>query len=342
MEREDFDIFEKERQKCPNRVDKILFHGTQIEPISNILTGYFRKSKDKCYQHGKGVYFTDFLDYCWFYGGDKDNRSNKNKIPEIDDTFTLIASSIYYNKKKFHKVTDYKYTPKKNEINFAYAGCQFQTLKEEEIDRTKFIGTEYVIWELAQICPFLGAKLKRNEFCVIWRDNNFSSSPVYNNRFDKIFKNFLKERMKYIQQMANYNIYTFDNSKDALKLIKRKKYNKIILMSNIGSDLGGKNFIINARKIIGNDVIALFLAYNNEHLKWVTKFKNALFSNSSAFYEEYLECFNESSISCIKENILGLKEKLEKHYDMKFNFDDKFLEFPLYKEGGKYSDLSFE
>ena len=43
-DQEDFDIFEGERAKCPNRVDKILFHGTSIEPISCILTGYFRKS----------------------------------------------------------------------------------------------------------------------------------------------------------------------------------------------------------------------------------------------------------------------------------------------------------
>ena len=50
MEREDFFSFEKERQNCPNRVDKILYHGTQIEPIANILTGYFRKSVDKCCQ----------------------------------------------------------------------------------------------------------------------------------------------------------------------------------------------------------------------------------------------------------------------------------------------------
>ena len=39
MEREDFQIFEKERKNCPNRVDRILYHGTSIEPISCILTG---------------------------------------------------------------------------------------------------------------------------------------------------------------------------------------------------------------------------------------------------------------------------------------------------------------
>ena len=114
MEREDLEKFEQEREKCPNLIDKILFHGTSIEPISCILTGLFNKSVDRCYQHGKGVYFTDFLDYCWFYGGEVSKRANKNKIPRVRENFTLIACSTYYDKKGFKKVKDCKYTPKKN------------------------------------------------------------------------------------------------------------------------------------------------------------------------------------------------------------------------------------
>ena len=85
------------------------------------------------------------------------------------------------------------------------------------------------------------AKLERKEFCVIWRDINFSDKPIYNNEFDAIFKKFLKERKKYINQMAKYNIYPCETSEEALKLVERKKYNKIILISNVGTDLGGKN-----------------------------------------------------------------------------------------------------
>jgi len=338
MEREDFQTFEKERNNCPNRVDRILYHGTGIEPISCILTGYFKKSIDKCYQHGKGVYFTDMLDYCWFYGG-ADNRSNGNKVPKIDDTFTLIANSIYYNKNGYRKVKDWKYTPKKNEINFAYARDDFSTINDYP-DKSKFYGTEYVIWDLNQICPFIGAKLKRKEFCVIWRDNNFSNNPVYNNEFDEIFKKFLKERLTYIEQYAEYNIYPCETSQEALELVERKKYNKLILISNVGSDLGGKKFIDEARKIIGNDVIVLFLAYNKQHLDWIKNYKNALFSNQPNFYEDYLRCFSDEYYSK-NEKLLELKSTIENHYNVEFNFDDKFLDFPLYKGEGKYSDLKF-
>ena len=339
IERQDFEKFKQEREKCPNRIDKILFHGTSIEPISCILTGLFRKSVDRCYQHGKGVYFTDFLDYCWFYGGQENNRVNKNKIPKIKDNFTLIACSVYFDKKGFRRVIDYKYTPKKNEINFAYAGAKFETIVDPKPNFNKFVGTEYVIWDLDQICPFMSAKLERNEFCVIWRDNNFSSKPIYNNKFDPIFKNFLNERIRYIKQVAKYNIYPCETSEEALKLIERKKYNKIILISNIGSDLGGKDFVTKARKILGNDVIVLFLAYNINHLKWVKDFKNALFSNDPKFYEDYLQCFDDNY--CIEDDIKSLIEKVEKHYNVKFNFDDNFLKYPLFKESGKYSDLEF-
>ena len=92
LDREDFDRFEKEKEKCPNRCEEILYHGTQTHPISLILTGMFHKSVDRHYQHGKGVYFTDSLDNCWFYGGSENNRQNMNKIPPIGDTFTAIMT----------------------------------------------------------------------------------------------------------------------------------------------------------------------------------------------------------------------------------------------------------
>jgi hypothetical protein len=184
----------------------------------------------------------------------------------------------------------------------------------------------------------MSAKLKRNEFCIVWRDNNFSTKPIYNNEFDNIFKEFLKN-MKDIQQTAKYNIYTFETSEEALKLINRKKYNKIILISNVdGKNLEGKEFIDRARGIIGNNVIAFFLAYDISHFKWITEYKNALFSNNNLFYEKYFECFNESY--SIKNKINELRAEMEEYYQVMFNFDDNYLEFPYFKEEGKFSDLT--
>ena len=340
IEREDFEKFEEERKKCPNIAEKILYHGTSIKPASNILTGLYEKSLENYNTiHGKGVYFTDILDYAWYYGGEKGKRANFSGIPKIGDTFTIIINHIYYNMYGYKKVNDNKRTPGKNEINFAYAGARSERLSDP--DKNKFYGTEYVIYELDQICPFMSAKLKRVEYCVIWRDNNFSTQPVYNNKFDQIFKSFLKERLKYINQYSKYNIYACETSEEALKLVNRKKYNKIILISNVGTDFGGKKFIDDARKIIGNNVIALFLAYKSSHIDWIKKYENALFSNDPKFYEEYLECFDEDNEVSIKYNIEKLIKKMEAHYKVKFNFNVRYLDYPKFLKNGNYDDLRF-
>ena len=83
--------------------------------------------------------------------------------------------------------------------------------------------------------------------------------------------------------MAKYNIYPCETSEEALELVNRKKYNKIILISNVGSDMGGKKFIDKAREIIGNDVIVLFLAYNTDHLNWIKNIKMLYFRMSLNF-----------------------------------------------------------
>ena len=53
--------------------------------------------------------------------------------------------------------------------------------------------------------------------------------------------------------------------------------------------------------------------------------------------QELLEQIRQLDITAFVELIA----KLEGHYKVKFNFDDNFLHFPLYKDKGHYSDLSF-
>ena len=337
IERNDFDIFEKEKNSCPNRIIKLLYHGTQIHPISCILTGMFRKSVQYC-QHGRGVYFTDDLDYCWFYGGDQDNRANKNIIPGIGKIFTAIATLVYYDKTKFLQVKDY-YTreqPGKNEINFAYAGCDLDTIINP--NPRQFYGTEYVVWELSQICPLISLKFKRVEYCIIWRDINFSQNAIYGAQFDSLFKGFLKDCVKYIRQEAKFNVYPCQTTEEALSIVNRKKYNKIILLSNVGEDLGGKAFADQARQIIGNNVIVLFVAYNINHLNWITNYPNALFCNEYEYFKEYLDIFSQPDLQY---KIPGLIQKFGNHYKVKFNFDNNYLNFPLYRDSGSYSELTF-
>ena len=131
------------------------------------------------------------------------------------------------------------------------------------------------------------------------------------------------------------------NFRRSLKPYKKKKYNKIILISNVGTDYDGKEFVSEARKIIGNDVVVLFMTYSISHLYWIKDYKNAIFSNDPKFYEDYLKCFEANNIYFVKKNIDALIESKEKHYKVKFDFNNEYLNFPYYKESGKYSDLTF-
>ena len=112
-------------------------------------------------------------------------------------------------------------------------------------------------------------------------------------------------------------------------------------MSNAGADKGGKYFIDKARMIIGSNVICLFSAYMIEHLEWISKYPNSLFSNDPQFYEQYLECFTDDE-KATKNNILTLKKSIEGFYKVEFTFDDKFLDYPNFKDSGDFSDLSFQ
>ena len=45
LDSENFDEFENEKAKCPDRCDKILYHGTQIHPVSSFLNELLKKQK---------------------------------------------------------------------------------------------------------------------------------------------------------------------------------------------------------------------------------------------------------------------------------------------------------
>ena len=151
--------------------------------------------------------------------------------------------------------------------------------------------------------------------------------------------------MKYKE--GKNNLYRCSTVIEALSLVEKKKYNKIVLISSVGSKNEGVEFIQKAKQIIGNDeLISLFVAYNIKNLEWIQKCKNTLFSNESRFIEKYLKCFSYDCYEYERINIiLKLIKEMEEFYNkyiyVKFNFNRNFLKFPNFKKEGKYSELSF-
>ena len=343
----------KEKYNCPNKEIKYLFHGTQIDPISKIITTGFLYSRKNFF--GVGITFSDMLDYTLFYSGGTDfmnRRTNFGQNIPVNEIFSCVSSEVYYCKYKKRNIYDYslyvnefdhspsyeelkKYCKDKMVEKYGVHFTKVETAngrvgKYEEIienkKKGKFLGNEYIITELCQILPLYGLTFKRNEYFILWRDSHFGEQ---NDNSD-----YLKEQKLFINKYANMNSYFVRSLEKALEILSRKQYNKIILISNIGSDLSGKRFVEVARKILGFDVIVLFYTTDKIHFSWVQNFSNALISYQDEYYKDYILNYNEKGL-------LELKEKVEKQYNLKLKFNNNFLKFPKFINQGKMDDIIF-
>ena len=138
----------------------------------------------------------------------------------------------------------------------------------------------------------------------------------------------------FIYKQSKMNAFFVGSVEKGLEIIQRKRYNKIILISNIGLDLSGKKFVEVARKILGFDAMVLFFSNNNSHFSWLQKFPNALYTNQNNFYEKYLTNYN-------KNGLIQLKKEVENKYKIKLNFTNDFLGFPNFANDKQYKDLLF-
>ena len=354
LDSKNFNKYEEAKKECPNCMKKLLFHGSQIGPISEIMSSEFKYTKKAFY--GMGIYFSDILDYISFYcGGDnyKNRRKNFNKILSPNSTFSLIAAEIFYDKELLRHIRDaslyvpeLKDFPTYEEIKQKYPdkmvprnGINFITVKsdhgqviensvmsKEEREQGNFIGNEYVITELEQICPIYSLTLKRNEYFILWRDLNFEGKNIYTK--------YLKSRELFANEIAKMNIYLENRTEDALRFIHKRRYNKMILITSIGLDLSGKKFIEIARKILGSNIIVLIFSNNKEHLKWIQKYPNVLYTNDGTFYEDYIKNYNEKDLK-------DLKKRVEKQHNTKpLEFSNDFMSYPLYLNNDYYSNIN--
>ena len=343
--------FIQKLKACLNCEVRYLLHGTQIDPISKILTNEFKYTRKAFY--GMGVYFTDMIDYASFYCGGNSLSNRRDlwgKIIPVGEAISCIASEVFYDTEKKNKIykanvvklnhfPTYEEIKKnyenlmveKNGINFIEVetihGHSFNSEEGIDVARKKgrFIGNEYVITEMEQILPLYGLTLKRNEYLVIWRDPCFDKK----NEWD----NFLEQRKMFIYKESKMNAYFVGTIEKGLEIILRKRYNKIILISNIGKDLSGKKFVEVARKILGFDVMVLFFSNNTSNFGWLQKFPNALYTNMNNFYEKYVTNYNE-------EKLKELKKEVENQYKIKLNFTKDFMKFPNFGKE-KYEELFF-
>ena len=186
------------------------------------------------------------------------------KIPQINEAFSFVASEIYYDRNKKEIVFDDSKKEEevvKNRIRIAFANYDTNILGRSEIpNNNKFISKEFLISNKSQFLPLYGIIAKGVEFLVIWREYNLdiNNPNEYSDKSFQEIKDFHKNLKKILSKVLNCRIYYVKTTKTALKLINRKKYNKIIIITNGGNN--GKEFIIESRKIIDSNAIAAISA----------------------------------------------------------------------------------
>ena len=319
--------------------EKLLFHGTKTEYIVSILKTFIDIGKNRTSKVGKGFYLSDLLDVSWLYG----NKQENTKIPEVGDSFSVLVVDSFYSESKIEYC--YKRPPKekikvqKGGIRIAKSTPRGRILSKEDLENyDKFIQNEYLIGDESQMMPLYAINLRRVEYLIIWRDNNFDkSNPNNYKNFDKMIQ-FNEEIQKYAYREINSKIYYVKTTEEGLKLIDRKKYNKIIIITNAGNN--GEEFINESRKILGANSIALVSCYiPKRYLGWISKLSNTFIGNEIDFIKEFLLY----SILENRDKMVELKNRNEEKFKIKleqFNKDELF-KFPHFMQKGNYRDLKF-
>ena len=150
------------------------------------------------------------------------------------------------------------------------------------------------------IIYIMNITVKRNEYYVFWRDPEFAGTGAFNRT--------LMQCKKFCLEEVNMSFYYEISIEKALKFIKKKINDKIILISNIGEDLSGKRFVEIAREIYGYDLFVLF--YSASKYDFIEEFPNCLYTTKQDIYRKYITKFS-------KEGLKQLKEEVEKVYKIK-------------------------
>ena len=309
------------------------------------MTTNFILSKDNYF--GLGVYFADQLDYVKYYYNYPETYCT---ITRLNESFSIVVSEVYYDKTKFKQIYDYSksvffdYMPneeqikryeskkvEKNGIHFAEVDTRSCAVidqnkvivqldgNRQDLPKTRLVGREYCITEREQIYPLYGISLQRVDYCIIWRDSNFESSQ---------WKEPLKRNKEIIKNMTGYNLYTESNSKDALRLVYRKRFNKIIIITNVGQNLEGKKYVDKVRQILGFNVAALFFSDDMKHLDWLKDYTNGLFCMDDYTIKKYIFNYDEDGYNDIRNNVRDF-------YCVELQEPQNAFDYPLFE---KYKD----
>ena len=319
--------FEELKNTIPKENQKVVFlyHGTKFENQLSIVQKNFlvpkgedesewkRNAKDLGY-FGKGIYATDNMFYAAKYSYGYNNEFVFNERTHI---FCCMA---VYNDEKVEKITNDSYRGKEiNEdianscgVYQAFVGdyMEFWPIEEDDIQYSYLIANEFVFANKYQIIPVYSFTVMRKDHFILWIDENLEST-------DKT------KLLKELQERMEVNVYFAQSMDEGLEIIQRKKKNKIKLITNSGYDFSGKKLIEEARKIIGSNFVCMVFASSIDHIKWVSKMENVLFTMTPEHFREF------AAMELDQKDIIEFAHRLEDSYEYKVNInEDELLNFP--------------
>ncbi|KAK8839761.1 hypothetical protein M9Y10_031466 [Tritrichomonas musculus] len=319
--------FNQLKETIPNESRRVVFlyHGTKLENHQSIIEKNFlvpRGNDEKEWEYqkndvgyfGKGIYATDNIFYAAKYS------YSINKDIAFNEKVHVICCMAVFNDKKAKSITDKSYKGEdisEDVVNscgmhHALVGSskEFWPIKEGEEDYNYITANEFVFPNKYQIIPVYSFTVMRKDHFILWKDENIENSEN---------TNYMKE----LQERMEVNVYFSKSVDEALEIIKRKKKNKIKLITNGGINLTGKKLIEEARKIIGSNFVCFVFASSRNHIKWVSKMENVLFTTSECDFKEF------AAMNLDKDNIIKFARKLEGKYDYKIKInEDELLNFP--------------
>ena len=154
---------------------------------------------------------------------------------------------------------------------------------------------------------------------------------------------FHREIKKIVSRELDSKIYYIQNTEEAINLIKRKKYNNIIILTNGNNN--ARDFILNARKIMKANSIAAVTVFDvAQHISWVRNMPNTLLLNGLNFHKKFFRGVMNNDIKLLNElknEIINYYRKIIPYFNLN-EFDKDLFKFPNFKEEGTFQDLIFD
>jgi len=311
-----------EYQKRNYKKKKILYHYSEINPFSKKINEELKISNEP---QDENLFYDNF-EYFAFSSVQKNER---RKIILIDSTFSFIASEVFFPEESLSNISEHGNQSSLRDENKILNKSVIHSIIFEDEDlkkKHKSLGNYYTIKEKSQILPIFTITLKRNEYFVLHRDPNFNETNEH--------AQFLRNVQNKNRDIFDINIYYESSTEEALEFLLRRKYNKVILITNVGPNFEGRRFVDIVREILGSKVIVLFFSHNKKHLEWIQNYDNSFFTDNIDYYREFITNFNENGLK-------ALQKKLEKENSINFINYFNSIDFPNRKEKGTFSSLNF-